>query len=111
MAHKPSMVLGGFWDTLHSNQKASVRDQLNTILTDVRSLPCPNGKALGGVVGEGCKVARRQVLRSEKNEKTVAEFEDFLFSSPRPGGLVFVDFLRQLSSHPPSAPKIVFTHG
>lgn len=95
---------------LDSDQKASVRGQLETILTKLRSLPYVHGRPLGGVAGEGCKDARRHLRRSDKPIKTLSEFEDFMFSSSRPGGLVFVEFLRQLSPCL-SSPNTVFTHG
>ena len=99
------------WNKLDSDQKVSVRDQLDAILTSIRSLPYTDGHPLGGVAGEGCKDIRRHLRQSEKPIKTPAEFENFLFSSPRPGGLVFVELLRQLSPSLPPPTNIVFTHG
>lgn len=111
LTHKPSTSLGEVWQVLDSDQKASVRDRLETILTKLRSLPYVDGRPLGGVAGEGCKDARRHLRRSDKPIKTLGEFEDFMFSSSRPGGLVFVELLRQLSPCLSSPPNIVFTHG
>lgn len=113
MTHMPSMTLGEVWHRLDCGQKASVREQLNTIISDLRSIPYSDGLPLGGVAGEGCKDVRRHLRRSGKPIKTLGEFEDFLFSSPHPGGQVFVELLRQLSplSHLLSSPSIVFTHG
>ncbi|KAJ5577926.1 uncharacterized protein N7459_006890 [Penicillium hispanicum] len=75
------------------------------------SIPYPDGSPLGGVAGEGCKDIRRHLRQSEKPIRSLSEFEDFLFSSPHPGGEVFVELLRQL--YPPQSEevKIVFTHG
>jgi hypothetical protein len=113
MTHKPQMTLGQIWRGLDLDQKASVGEQLNAILTDLRSLQFTEGSPLGGVAGEGCKDVRRHLRRSENPIKTPSDFEDFLFSSPRPGGHVFVEFLHRLapSLQAPSTPKIVFTHG
>lgn len=76
LTHKPLTSLGEVWHGLDSDQKASVRDQLEDTLI-----------------------------------KTLGEFEDFLFSSSRPGSLVFMELLRQLSPCLSSPPNIVFTHG
>jgi hypothetical protein len=113
MTHMAQMTLGEAWRGPGSDQKASVSEQLNAILTDLRSLPFTEGSPFGGVAGEGCKDLRRHLRRSENPIKTPSDFEDFLFSSHHPGGLVFVEFLHRLapSLQAPSAPKIVFTHG
>lgn len=111
LSYKPSMSLGEMWSALDNDQKFSVRDQLEDILTRLRSLPYIDGSPFGGVAGEGCKDARRHLRRSNKPIKTTTEFEEFLFSSSRPGGLVFVQLLQQLSPHLHSTPRVVFTHG
>lgn len=109
LTYKPSTTLGEVWNKLDSDQKVSVRDQLDVFLTSIRSLPYIDGQLLG-VAGEGCKDIRRHLRQSDKPIKTAAEFEDFLLSITRPGGLVFVELLRQLS--PSLSPtNIVFTHG
>lgn len=108
----PSTTLGEVWHRLDGRQKNSIREQLDGILNDLRSIPY-DGLQLGGVPGEGCKDLRRHLRRSEKPITTVEEFEDFLYMSPRPGGQVFVDLLHQVSPPNDSLPslKIVFTHG
>lgn len=83
---------------------------MNAILASIRTLPYIDGHPLGGVAGEGCEDIKRHLRRSDRPIKTLAEFEDFLFSSPRSGGLVFVELLRQLSPCLPSHVNIVFTH-
>lgn len=70
---------------------------VNAILTSIRTLPYIERSPLGGVAGKGCKDIRRYLRKSKKPIKTAAEFEDFLFSSSRPGSLIFVELLRQLS--------------
>lgn len=113
MSYIGSVPLGEVWPTFDSSQKASISNQLNTILADLRTLPFIEGTPLGGVVGEGCRDLRRHVRVSEIPIISLEDFETFLFSSSHPGGSVFVKFLRQLSpsstNHP--GPRIVFTHG
>ena len=70
---------------------------VNAILISIRTLPYIERSPLGGVAGKGCKDIRRYLRKSKKPIKTAAEFEDFLFSSSRPGSLIFVELLRQLS--------------
>lgn len=112
MTLMPSTTLGEMWHQLDGDQKNSIRGQLDNIFNDLRSIPYDRLE-LGGVAGEGCKDLRRHLRRSEKSITTVKEFEEFLYSSPRPGGQVFVDLLRQVSpsSDSLSSLKIVFTHG
>ncbi|KAJ5927968.1 hypothetical protein N7466_006924 [Penicillium verhagenii] len=113
MTYMRSTPLGEVWQTLEPCQKASLRNQLNAILADLRTLPFTEGAPLGGVAGEGCKDLRRHVRVSNTPITSLEEFEIFLFSSPHAGGSVFVEFLRQLSPSytRTSGPSIVFTHG
>ncbi|KAE8404344.1 kinase-like protein [Aspergillus pseudonomiae] len=112
MTHLHSSTLAEVWPSLSTAQKVLIREQLTLILNDLRSLPCDIGIAFGGVLGEGCKDIRRHLHRSAKPILTVDEFEDFLFTSNRTGGEVFVKLLRQLSPSTKSrSPAIVFTHG
>lgn len=109
--YKPSTTLATVWPQMDSDQKASIRDQLSAIMSDLRSIPYTDGSALGGVAGEGCKDIRRHLRKSEKPIRSLVEFEEFLFSSPHPGGQVFTKLLRQLYPPQPTEIKIVFTHG
>ena len=111
MTYIPSNTLGEVWNALDDSQKTSVRDQLDMILTDLRSIPYVNERPLGGVGGEGCKDVRRHLRQSDVPINTHAAFEDFMFSSPHPGGQVFAQFLHQLSPKLSSFPNTVFTHG
>ncbi|OGM51180.1 hypothetical protein ABOM_000082 [Aspergillus bombycis] len=110
MTHLHSSTLAKVWPSLSAAQKVLIKEQLTLILNDL-SLPYDVGTAFG-VLGEGCKDIRRHLRRSAKPILTVDEFEDFLFTSDRTGGEVFVDLLRQLSPSTKSpSPAIVFTHG
>ncbi|KAJ6180593.1 hypothetical protein N7519_011054 [Penicillium mononematosum] len=113
MSHARSTPLAEVWNTLDSSQKASLSNQINTILADLRTIPYTEGSPLGGVAGEGCKDLRRHVRMSETPITSPEDFGTFLFSSPHRGGDVFVKFLRQLSSSftNGSGQRIVFTHG
>ncbi|KAJ5585108.1 uncharacterized protein N7459_004908 [Penicillium hispanicum] len=114
MSYVRSVSLGEVWPTLDCGQKASLSNQLNTILLDLRSLPHTQGTAFGGgVEGEGCKDIRRHLRRSETPITGLDDFEDFIYSSPHPGGQVFVELLHRVSppSYEHSTPHIVFTHG
>ncbi|KAJ9193565.1 hypothetical protein DTO166G4_592 [Paecilomyces variotii] len=110
MSYLHGDTLTAQWAMLNPAQKTSVKEQLNQILLDLRSLPFPPGRPLGGVGGEGCKDVRRHLRRNDRPVMNVDDFEDFLFSSPRSGGHVFVELLRGISPSPSSS-KIVFTHG
>lgn len=113
MSHMGSTTLREVWHTLDSDQKTSISNQLNTMLTDLRTLPFEEGTPLGGVAGEGCRDLRRHVRVSETPIFSLEDFETFLFLGPHPGGNVFIEFLRQLapSFTNNSGPRIVFTHG
>jgi hypothetical protein len=86
MTYKSSATLGEIWTTTRV-QKASIREQPNIILVNLRYSPYTDGTPLGGVAGEGCKDLRRHVRQSDKSITTLDDFEDFLFSSPDSGGM------------------------
>ncbi|OCK73105.1 kinase-like protein [Lepidopterella palustris CBS 459.81] len=110
MSYVPGKSLDKTWPTLNEEQKISLRDQLDKILVELRSLPCPEGTLLGGLDGHGCKDMRRQLRRNLEPITHHKEFEDFLFSKPHFGSRVYIEFIRSLfpSDH---NPRCVFTHG
>ncbi|KAL4778720.1 kinase-like domain-containing protein [Aspergillus varians] len=110
MSYQPGDTLTNVWRTLDKTQKASIQEQLDKILTDLRSLPFTPGTALGGIGGEGCKDVRRHLRRSNQPITTIEEFEQFLFKGYRTGGNAFLSLMNEL--RPPASPcRIVFTHG
>lgn len=111
VSYIPTTTLGEVWEKLDSDQKASIRDQLDEIFIELRSTPYSDGQPFGGIGGEGCKYIRRHLRRSEKPITSIGDFEDFLFSAPHPGGNVLIEMLYELSPKPASPPQIVFTHG
>lgn len=109
MAFIPGPTLESIWSQLPNEQKISLRNQLTAILNQLRAMRLPKDGLLGGVGGEGCKDTRRQTRISQKQIRSVADFEDFIFSNPHFGGSVYIKLLRSLSKN--QASKIVFSHG
>ncbi|OAL32766.1 hypothetical protein AYO20_07722 [Fonsecaea nubica] len=109
MSYLSGPTLEAVWADLGTDEKASVRDQLDVIFRDLRKMEFPNGMSLGGVGGEGCKDLRRHLRRSTTPIFDVKEFENFQFSNPNYGSKIFIDFLRAFA--PQSSRQIVFTHG
>lgn len=110
MSYQPGDTLTNVWRTLDKAQKASIQEQLDKILTDLRSLPFTPGTALGGIGGEGCKDVRRHLRRSNQPITTIDEFDQFLFKGYRTGGNAFLSLMNELRP-PASSCRIVFTHG
>ena len=109
MSFIPGPTLESVWAQLPKQQKISLSNQLSLILLELRGVHMPKDFTLGGVGGEGCKDTRRHTRISQTPIRTVAEFEDFIFSNPLFGGSVYIRLLRSMSrSHPPT---IVFSHG
>ncbi|WEW56432.1 phosphotransferase [Emydomyces testavorans] len=115
MTYISAPTLSKIWSQLDFAQKASIRDQLEGILTDLRSLACPEGTPFGGVAGEGCKDARRHPRRHDKPILPANAFENFLRSDRHFGSDIYAEVLRRLSPlhqlSPPTSVRCVFTHG
>lgn len=105
----PGITLEAAWSHLAVDQKASVRDQLDAILCDLRTMQHPHGMPLGGVAGEGCKDQRRHLRRSKVPILSAADFEAFQFSGASYGSKIFIDFLRAFKSQ--RSYQVVFAHG
>ena len=109
MSYIPVSSLESAWGRLDEREKSSVRDQLDVIFTQIRSLPYAEGSPLGGVAGEGCKDLRRHLRKSNEQIFSCEAFEEFQFSNPHFGSSVYINFLRQLL--PPIPSTCVFSHG
>ena len=105
----PGTTLEAVWADLAADQKASVRDQLDAIFRDLRTMQLPYGMPFGGVAGEGCKDQRRHLRRSTVPIFSAEDFETFQFSNPKYGSTMFIGFLRAFT--PRSSYQVVFTHG
>ena len=105
----PGTTLETIWPQLTVDQKLSVKDQLETVLTDLRSIKWPPNAPLGGVQGEGCKDLRRNIRRSNSLIFSLEQFDDFQFSNLRYGSKFFVEFLRKFASG--SSCRVCFSHG
>ena len=109
MSFIPGLTLESVWTQLRKELKISLSNRLSQILLKLRELKQSKDDLLGGVAGEGCKDSRRHTRISQKPIRSIAEFEDFVFSNPHFGGSVYIKLLRgMLQSHKPS---VVFSHG
>ena len=109
MSFIPGPTLESVWAQLPNQQKISLSNQLSGILLELRQIQIPKHCTFGGVGGEGCKDTRRHTRISQTTIRSLAEFENFIFSNPHFGGSVYIKLLRSMSQSHPS--KIVFSHG
>lgn len=110
MSYVPGSDLEKVWPQLDTAQKRSVSTQLNTLFLELRSLPYPKNKPLGGLQGQGCKDGRRGLRVSSKPIMNVNDFEDFVFTSGfRDTTQLYTRFLQGVC--PPIPYKPIFTHG
>jgi hypothetical protein len=106
----PGIDLEKVWPDLDSGQKQRVSDQVDNLVTELRTIPFPTNAPLGSVGGGGCKDLRRTQRVSTQPIMSVDEFEDFVFnrrSTPTPTPL-YTGLLRSLM---PKSATVVFTHG
>ena len=108
-SYSPGTTLETIWTELTDDSKSSIRDQLDVIFRDLRSIKLPCSTPFGGVASEGCKDQRRHLRRSIQPIFNLQEFETFVFSDSKYGSATFIDFLRGFVSQRPA--EIVFTHG
>jgi hypothetical protein len=104
----PGLSLEKAWPSLDESHKHRISTQLDTLFSDLRSLPFPENTPLGSVRGDGCTDGRRDVRVNSEPILDVAQFEDFIFSASRFASPVYVAFLRRLIPAGPS--RCVFTH-
>lgn len=106
----PGQDLEKAWPQLNSNQKRNITNQLDSLVSHLRSIPHPKTMPLGDVEGQGCIDRRKSSRKSTGSITTDAEFQDFIFS----GGFntISTSYIEFLSGLMPKCPgKIVFTHG
>ncbi|KAF2812798.1 kinase-like protein [Mytilinidion resinicola] len=97
------------WPSLSADLKTSVRDQLNTILKNLRSLPLPSSQ-LGSGDPPRCKDVRRSVRCSSVPIHNEDDFNNFLLSTMKPRiAQTYKEFVRTTCLH--SRHRIVMTHG
>lgn len=101
-------TLEAVWADLAADQKASVRDQLNAIFRDLKTMQLLHDMPLSDIADEECKDQRRHLRRSTVPIFSVKDFETFQFSDPKYGSTMFIDFLRAFTQ---SSHQVVFTHG
>ncbi|KAI9929096.1 hypothetical protein MW887_001500 [Aspergillus wentii] len=87
MSRVPGESLDSKWQSLGKDQKASIREQLDAIVKDFRSIPAPPAEEPQAVFGGGCprrcKDARRQVRVAEGPIGNENDFNHFLASNPQ----------------------------
>ncbi|KAI1113378.1 kinase-like domain-containing protein [Nemania sp. NC0429] len=104
----PGMTLEEAWPQLDVAGKCAVRDQLDELLSQLRSLPVPDDAPLGGVQKEGCKDIRRFVYANSEPVMNMKQFEDFIFGGSKTASPIYTRFLRRFM---PEGTNRVFTHG
>ncbi|KAK1141722.1 hypothetical protein N8T08_008820 [Aspergillus melleus] len=112
MSRIPGEPLDSIWNTLGESHKASVREQLDAIVDNFRSIPAPPTHECQGVFGGGnprrCKDARRRVRVAEGPINNEDEFNQFLASNSLRAESGNIAMLRTYleANH-----KLVMTHG
>ncbi|OJJ70229.1 hypothetical protein ASPBRDRAFT_197916 [Aspergillus brasiliensis CBS 101740] len=87
MSRVPGEPLDSIWERSSPHQKASIREQLNVIFSDLRSLPFTPSDGPGAVYGGGtprrCKDIRRKTRVADTPISNETEFNHFLSFNPR----------------------------
>lgn len=110
-SYVPGEDLDKVWPRLDESQKQSISMQIDDIFAKLRAIPCPLGKDLGGVNGEGCKDARRSIRCNAQPVLSLKDFEEFVFSNPTSGSRIYIGFLKNFIPTDSHGVKCVFTHG
>nr|POE61837.1 hypothetical protein CFP56_73141 [Quercus suber] len=113
MSYIPGMTLTKAWPSLCHNQKLSIRQQLDSIFSRLRTLRIDHGHTLGGVCGEGAKEMRIDECATFKDITTTAQYSDLQFSAKTYGSKTYAKFLHSLVNHDGSSSlgEPVFAHG
>lgn len=105
----PGIPLDRAWGLFDSTQKAACRDQLDQMLSQLRSLKLPADAPFGGVEGGACRDIRRDRRDSTSPIYSTRDFEDFIFSGSTSASTTYIKVLRDLL--PEKETSAVFTHG
>jgi hypothetical protein len=110
MSYVQGVTLEKCWPRLTTDQKASVRTQLNRMISEVRRVAFVPGTPLGSISGlRLCLDSRMTKRTSPKPLLTESDFNDFLTSCPFKR--VSVGFVRWIRSLMRDDHRIVLTHG
>ncbi|KAJ0418480.1 kinase-like domain-containing protein [Aspergillus carlsbadensis] len=100
------------WRSLDRIQKASISEQLDTIMRGFRLLPAPPSDDPRAVLGGGnprrCKDARRQLRTADEPITNESTFNEFIASNPQRSNSSYIEMIR---SYLESDHEIVLTHG
>lgn len=111
MGYIPTQTLEEVWSGLDGREKVAVSTEIDKIFYELRSIRSPEGTAWGHVSGRGC-IDRRRVHRvSKKPIHSLNDFEGFLFSNPRFGSDVYINFLRRFAATMECDDRCYFAHG
>ncbi|CAL5872515.1 uncharacterized protein PFLUO_LOCUS6779 [Penicillium psychrofluorescens] len=110
MSYIPDITLAKVWPSLSHKGKLFIQEQLEEIFRLLRSIRQYDGKALGGVCGEGAKELRVDECALFKGITTATEFSDLQFSARHHGSNTYVSLLRSLLEDDLTHGS-VFTHG
>jgi aminoglycoside phosphotransferase (APT) family kinase protein len=97
------------WPALTRDQKLSIKDRLQEILSTLRSIRRNPEQPLGGLHGEGCKDFRRNLRHTNNPIHTVEQHDDFLFSNARFGSQLYLGLLRKFALGTSS--QVCLSHG
>ena len=101
--------LKDIWPQLDECQKRDVSTQLDSIISQLRSLPRAHNTSFGSIASGRCVDARRGTRISQHPITSCEQFEDFIFSGTRYATSAYIEFLRMFKTGVPAA--CVFTHG
>ena len=112
MSRLTGKPLDSKWKLLSTDQKISIKVQLEAIIANFRSIPAPPAEEANAVLGGGnprrCKDTRRHVRIATGPISNEIEFNQFLASNPtRSEG----DGIAMIKSYLDADHKIVMTHG
>ncbi|KAL2815522.1 hypothetical protein BJX63DRAFT_160900 [Aspergillus granulosus] len=112
MSRAPGVPLSSIWKSMNGEQKASIKDQLNTIVAKFRSIPAPPSEDPRAVLGGGnprrCKDTRRDICIADGPISNEAEFNAFISSRPR---RTITGQITMIRSYLTTDHNVVMTHG